>query len=330
MFEKLKSFFSNTASGGKASLETLHFMWQHKTYFVFPFLKIIATLLCLSVIALMGLLIAFSDRGFVFFRHLHPEGMHISLSTTSVILLILLFPLAAVLLTFSRSVIEGMIHFYTHALLDEQPISLWQSAKLTLKKTWVLIAWAIISLIVHIFTSQREKRQSSIINTLLWFASLSWYMVTFFVMPLILSEDKGVFKSLYESYTLMKENFGLNTGALVTFSVLRSGTLLTIQLFIFLGLLCVTALTHPALLYAVINTIRSAFTDSSIEHIVLSAQDIQALLTALFIMIPVCMYFNSVFATAKTVFKTAVYRSLKGELTGPFSKVLIKDAVLNQ
>ncbi len=333
MFEKLKSFFSNTTTGSKASLETLHFMWQHKTYFLFPFLKVIGICLSLFTIILTGCFIAFADKGFMFFTHLHAEGASISLNGTTITLLVLLFPLAALLLTFSGVVIEGMTHFYTDALLNEQPISLWQSVKLTLKKTGTLIGWSIISLIVYIFTSQRDKKQSSFVTTLLWFASLSWYMVTFFVMPLMLSDNKGIFASLKESYTLMKDNFGLNTGALVTFSVLKSGTLLTIQLLIFLGLMSVAIITHPVLFYYLVNLIKSFFTTTSTysdTSIPLTHRDTQALITTLFMIIPITLYFSSIFSTAKTIFKTATYRSLKGNTTGPFSNVLIKDAVANQ
>lgn len=143
---------------------------------------------------------------------------------------------------------------------------------------------------------------------------LSWTMITFFIFPIIATTNKGLFENMQESYTIMKNNFGLNSGALATFSILHGVVGRIIFTFCFSTAFFGLFIFQPT----VINTFY-AFIYTLIKTGHGTLEDLTVVKTLIGVGALSMASASALMATARTIFKTAVYQCTQGKPSGPFS-----------
>jgi len=149
-----------------------------------------------------------------------------------------------------------------------------------------IIGWAIISATVGIILHALERRSGLLGQIVFSLIGGAWALVTYFVVPVLVLEDKGVFASIGESFSLIRKTWGESIvgagGMAVIFVALAAlgllavlGTLLVgsmplflVALAVFLVLLVILAVVYYAMqgiyvtalyLYAKTGTVPSAF-----------------------------------------------------------------------
>jgi len=71
-----------------------------------------------------------------------------------------------------------------------------------------ILGWAVLSATVGIVLHALERRSGLLGQIVLSVIGGAWALVTFFVVPVLILEDKGVFASLGESFGLVKKTWG--------------------------------------------------------------------------------------------------------------------------
>lgn len=145
---------------------------------------------------------------------------------------------------------------------------------------WTGIA-ATVGLLLRIL--QNSGKVGEIVAGLL---GLGWSILTFFVVPIVLYEDKNAFQSIKESGSIMRQKWGESLGANFGFGFLNILGILVI------GLIC----------YALASI-----------HIAL------AVITGILLVVSLV----TVMAAAETIFVAAVYQRVKGLPTGKFDDGLL-------
>ena len=92
---------------------------------------------------------------------------------------------------------------------------------------WSILAWAIVSATIGIILHLIEERAGFVGQIVVSLVGGAWALVTFFVVPVLVLEDKGVVDSVRESVTLIRKTWGE--------SIVGSGSMLVI--FVVIGVL---------------------------------------------------------------------------------------------
>jgi hypothetical protein len=71
-----------------------------------------------------------------------------------------------------------------------------------------ILGWAVISATVGLILHLLEERSGLIGQIVLSIVGGAWALVTYFVVPVLVLEDKGVFESIRESFGLIKKTWG--------------------------------------------------------------------------------------------------------------------------
>jgi len=301
MFEFLKKAAQQAADGGKASLQSTLYMLQHPQFLWYPFLHIFSIIMVLllwfgTIVGLVAL------KG-----HSKIALFVLSLLTVPYFAFVFFSSLSACATT-----------YYAIGHFNNDPITVSESYIMAFKKTGMLLKWMIINTFVKFLVKAGTGRQLRLfsIGALL---DLSWTMTTFFIFPIIATKETGIVESMKESYTLMKENFGLNSGALITFSLVRGVVGRTIFSFCFfiatLGIMIFqpeVATNFYHFIHTVIKTGSGTLDDFTLVRIIFTIGVIS-------IVIP-----SALMATARAIFKTAVYQFTQDKPSGPFNAHTIK------
>jgi hypothetical protein len=180
-----------------------------------------------------------------------------------------------------------------NAKLNGKELSIGEGLSTSVKHLPAIIGWAIVAATVGLILNLLEERAGFIGDIVLAIIGGVWSLVTFFVVPVLILEDKGVFDSLKESVTLVKKTWGESIvgsasmalifvvigiiAAAGVFGIMMLGnpTVFFIALALFLLLVVVLAVVYSAMqgifvtalyAYAKTGTVPSAFNPDLIKN----------------------------------------------------------------
>jgi hypothetical protein len=173
----------------------------------------------------------------------------------------------------------ALVHCAMKALNNEE-VSLSDGIQFAFSRIDKILGWAVLSATVGMLLQmlQEAGKIGQIVASLI---GVAWSILTFFVVPILVYEDRGVFDTVKESGRLMKEKWGESLAANVSFGIFNFVGIL-------LALLLGYALSsiHPALGIAV--------------------------------GVALVLVITIVISAARTVFVAAVYNHVTGQPTGNF------------
>jgi hypothetical protein len=180
-----------------------------------------------------------------------------------------------------------------NAKLSGKDMSVGDGISNSAKHLPAIFGWAVISATVGIVLHLLERRSGLLGQIVLSLVGGAWALVTYFVVPVLILEDKGVFDSLKESVTLIKKTWGesivgsagiavvfVAIGVIAAFGVVATLFLGSMVVFgaalaLFLILLVVLAVIYSAMqgiyvtalyTYAKTGTVPSAFHPDLIQN----------------------------------------------------------------
>jgi hypothetical protein len=95
-----------------------------------------------------------------------------------------------------------------NAKLNGKDMSVGEGLSNSAKHLPAILGWAILSATVGLVLHILEERSGLIGQIVLSIIGGAWALVTYFVVPVLILEDKGVFESLGESFALIKKTWG--------------------------------------------------------------------------------------------------------------------------
>lgn len=177
-------------------------------------------------------------------------------------------------------------------ILNGEETSLGDGISFALSRLGKIFAWSVLSATVGTLLQwlQNAGKIGEIIASLL---GVAWSILTFFVVPILVYEDKGVFESVKASGQMMRAKWGESLAANVSFGI-----------FHFIGLLLSFGLA--ILLFQV----------SWVLGIVVG--------------ITAVLLISTVITAARTVFVAAVYNHVSGRPTGDFDGAALDSAFIQK
>jgi hypothetical protein len=180
-----------------------------------------------------------------------------------------------------------------NARLQGKEMSVGEGLKNALNHFTSILAWALVSATVGIILQLLKEKGGVIGKIAASLAGGAWGFVTFFVVPILVLEDKGVVDAIKESTSLIKKTWGetiIGSGSIMLVFViigvigfiatlatllLGSFTVFGIALVLFIGLVIVLAVVAAAMqgifvtalyTYAKTGTVPSAFRSDLIQN----------------------------------------------------------------
>lgn len=256
---------------------------KHKSTLLFP---IYAILTIFVLIFFCILTLYFSHAINIFKPHSHhiSKGMFYAITLSTLFIIIFV---GSLIITLSNL---GVCHYTSH-ILSKKPISVKNSIMLSLSKIFLVSKWAALSAFVRIFVlgsgGNRNNQVASMFGSIL---KAGWSMVTFFVMPKFAFENYGLFESIKQSASLMKNTFGQSIVANISFSFIHR---------------IIVATIFPSTFYVVSNLFNP--------------------IAGFFVSISTLLIILPITTTAENIFKVAVYNFATNKPTGPFDTNKIKE-----
>ncbi len=179
---------------------SLAFLRTNKSFVMFPILSGIATIIAAVVLLLPASIVAGIFNA-------ATDSTSSSGDSTSIVGLVLLFLFYVVMYTIS-------IYFnvaLTGAILKELEgvdVNVGYGLSVANKKMGKIIQYAAVSATVGIILEQLKEKGGWLGNIVSMLGGFTWSLVTFFVVPLMVVEDKGVFDLIKDSGSLLKNTFG--------------------------------------------------------------------------------------------------------------------------
>jgi membrane-anchored glycerophosphoryl diester phosphodiesterase (GDPDase) len=222
-------------------------LMEDKKLLAFPFLSGIVTLL---VIATFVLPLILTDNAY-------------SLSTNSVAGIILLFVFYVVSYFVVIFFNVGLISC-VNARLQGRSMTIGDGLSAAFRYVGPILAWAIIAATVGLILRMIEDRSGLLGQVAAAIAGGVWSLVTMFVVPVLVFEEKGVFAAMKESLSLFKKTWGESVVGSISIGLIFGaigmvGFLLVLATFLAgNSLLFVAALALFIVLVAVLAIIASA------------------------------------------------------------------------
>lgn len=275
-------FFDRLSNGWQLAKTSLAIIEEEKSLLLFPILSTLALILVCATF--------FGGGYFIFGEELLAAADTAETgSATS--------PFAYVLAFCYYFVTYFVIIFFNSALvhcavqvLNDEPTSLSEGLEFATSKLDKILAWtsiaATVGLLLKILQSNEKIGQiaAAIIGA-------GWSILTFFVVPVMLYEDKEVFGSIKRSGSIMKEKWGESLGANFGFGFIN-----------FIAILLIGVL---AFVLAQINIIL-------------------AIVVGVFSL----LLLGTVMSAAQTVFLAAIYQRVNNKPTGNFDENVLDDAFI--
>ena len=184
MFERIsRSFELVRASWG--------ILMQDKKLLAFPVLSGIVTLLVII--------------SFILPLVLTGQAGHMTTTTPGSIVLLFLFYVVSyfVVIFFNTALISCV-----HARLEGRAMTVGEGLAIAARHTGSILAWAVIAATVGLVLRMIQERSGLLGQIAAGIAGGIWSLVTLFVVPVMVFEDKGVFASMKESLGLFKKTWG--------------------------------------------------------------------------------------------------------------------------
>ena len=262
-------FLTRLTNGWELAKLSFKVIDQNRYLLLFPVISITALILVLATF--------FGGTAFIFGDQidalLNSEGSGAYLAYFG---LFLFYIINYFVIVFFNS---ALIHCAVKTLEGDET-SLGDGISFAATKVGKIFAWSVVSATVGVILQaiQNSGKVGEIIGALI---GTGWSILTFFVTPILIYEEKDVFATIKESGRIMKEKWGESLSATVSFG-----------LFHFLGILAAGLVgfglfqIHPGL----------------------------GIIVAVLLFLTI----STIIATAKTVFVAAVYNHVSGRPTGEF------------
>jgi hypothetical protein len=195
MFERIsRSFELVKASWG--------ILMQDKKLFVFPVLSGIFTLLVLISFVLP----------FVLTR----QAAQVNTTTPGSVLVLFLFYVASyfVVIFFNTALISCV-----HARLNGRTMTVGEGLATAARHIRPILAWAIIAATVGLILRMIQERTGTLGKIAAGIAGGVWSLVTMFVVPVMIFEEKGVLDSMMGSLALFKKTWGESVAGTISIGV---------------------------------------------------------------------------------------------------------------
>jgi len=180
-----------------------------------------------------------------------------------------------------------------NARLQGKEMSVGEGLSVALAHFTSILAWALVSATVGIILQILKEKGGAVGKIAASLVGGAWGLVTFFVVPILVLEDKGVFDAIRESTTLIKKTWGetiIGSGSIMLVFIiigvigfvatlatllLGSSMVFGIALVLFIGLVIVLAVVAAAMqgifvtalyTYARTGTVPSAFRSDLIQN----------------------------------------------------------------
>ncbi len=277
-------FFDRLNNGWQLAKTSLSIIEEEKSLLLFP---------VLSTLALIMVCATFFGGGYFIFG----EQLLAATETAETGSAVSLF--AYVLAFLYYFVTYFVIIFFNSALvhcavqvLNGEETSLSAGLEFATSKLDKILAWTSIAATVGLFLKilQSNERIGQIAAMII---GAGWSILTFFVVPVILYEDKDVIGSVKRSGSIMREKWGESLGANFGFGFIN-----------FIGILLIGVL---AVVLAQINIIL-------------------AIIVGIFSL----LLLGTVMSAAQTVFLAAIYQHVNNKPTGRFDENVLDDAFMSK
>ena len=80
--------------------------------------------------------------------------------------------------------------------------------RIALSRIHRILAWTLVATTVGVLLQSLQNRRSRIGGLIGFTLGLTWTLVTYLIVPVLILEDRGIFDSIYRSADLFRENWG--------------------------------------------------------------------------------------------------------------------------
>ena len=252
------NIFQRLGNGWHLAMQSFSVIAHNKKLIAFPLISTI----------ILGIVLASFAGGI--FTALGGELAKVeNLSDTQRYLLLFLFYLISyeIILFFNTA----LIHCSFMVFNGEEP-TLKAGLAFSCKKLWTIFIWGVISAIVGVILRIIEDKNEKVAAIIAGILGMLWSVLTFFVLPVMVYENQGVFSAIKRSSALLKDTWGERVGANFAFG------LIGILIFVVIGI-------PVALLFGSLNILAAAVVVGAVALLV-----------------------SAVTSAAETVFKAAAYQ----------------------
>jgi hypothetical protein len=148
------------------------------------------------------------------------------------------------------------------AKLNGKDMSIGEGLSNAAKHLPAIIGWAIVSATVGLVLHILEERSGLVGQIVLSLIGGVWSLVTYFVVPVLVLEDKGVFGSVTESFSLIKKTWGESIvgsgGIAIVFVVIGVVVAIGAYALVLLGLPLLAAIALFLLVVVILAVVYSA------------------------------------------------------------------------
>jgi len=274
-------FFSRAKNGWKLAKISLATINENRSLLVFPVLSVLSMLLILSGLFGGGYFLVGDNIETAF------QDENINQGIGYAILFIYYLINFFIVIFFNSALIHCAIKIF-----NDEETSVGDGIIFAMSRIDRIFMWAAVAATVGTLLRalQNNGKIGEIVAGLI---GLAWSLLTFFVVPIIVYQNKGVFDSIKESGNLMKEKWGESLGGNFSFGIIN-----LLGIFLSIGIGVLFMLINPAL---------------GVVVMVLSI-----LLTA------------TVLSAAKTVFIAAIYNRTNDLPTGKFDGDVLDSAFIQR
>lgn len=275
------SFFTRLSNGWQLANLSFATINQNKSLLLFPLL---------STISLVVVLATFFGGTFYFvgdeIEALMNDEQYGGLLGYGLIFLYYLINFF-VIVFFNAALIHCAIK-----VLDGEETSVHDGLSFAFSRIEKIFAWSLLSATVGTLLQllQNMGKIGEFVAALL---GIAWSVMTFFVVPILVYEDKGVFESVRLSGRLMKQKWGESLAANVSFG-----------LFHFLGIVV------AFLVFYLLSSVN--------------------MFVAIVLGVAIVLLVSTVITAARTIFVAAVYNHVTGKPAGNFDGDILDSAFINK
>lgn len=275
------SFFSRLSAGwelAKLSLSTIN---KNRTLLLFPLFSTVSLILVLATF--FGGTFYFAGDQIQALLDSNEYGNVLALGMMFLYYLVNFF----IIVFFNAALIHCAIK-----VLNDEETSLSDGISFSFSRIGKILGWSVLSATVGTLLQilHNMGKIGEIIASLI---GIAWSVMTFFVVPVLVYEDKGVFEAVKASGRLMKEKWGESIAANASFGIFHLiGIVIAVLIF----------------------------------YALMSVNFILALAIGLLII----LFVSTVAAAARTVFVAAVYNHVIGKPTGEFDGDMLDSAFISK
>lgn len=215
------NIFERIGNGWNLAMDSFSVIKKNRSLIIFPILS------TLSLVLIMGSFVGGIQVtiGIDNLRNINPFVLYF-------LSFIFYFINYAVIVFFNMSLI-----YCTQKILGGAEVSLNDGIQFSLSRLGQVLFWALISATIGVILRNIEDKNSGIGKFIAGIFGMLWALATFFVVPVMVYENLGVFKAIERSISLIKSTWGERIGAKFSFHLI--GVLIFIAVGVPLGLLTI-------------------------------------------------------------------------------------------